>query len=68
MEERCQELIGVAKQWELQMNDLRSFSQIEKESLESEINSLQKGEHKHEIEKQSLENSLMILEDERVCV
>jgi hypothetical protein len=66
MEERCEELIVVARQWEEQMSDLRSFSQIEKETLESEISSLQMVDIRHEEEKQSLENSLMILEDERV--
>jgi len=66
MEERCQELIVVARQWEEQMSDLRSFTQIEKESLESEIASLQEMDKVNEQEKSSLENSLMVLEDERV--
>lgn len=66
MEERCQELIVIARQWEEQMSDLRSFSQIEKETLENEISCLQEVHVKNQHEKQSLENSLMLLEEERV--
>ena len=70
MEERCHELVAVARQWEEQMSDLRSFTELEKESLESEMAALQMSGNRLEKEKQSLENSLMVLEDERVseCV
>jgi hypothetical protein len=68
LEERCLELIIIARQWEEQISDLRSFSQIEKETLESEITSLQEVEDKNTTEKQSLENSMMTLEDERVSL
>lgn len=65
MEERCQELIIVARQWEEQMTDLRLYTEIEKETLENEISCLLS---KNEQEKQSLENSLMQLEEERVSL
>ena len=66
LQERCEELSKIALQWKEQIVDLRNFSQIEKETLENEISTLQIADERNEYEKRCLENTLMTLEDERV--